>query len=232
MSSVVAIVVIGTWACAQAAWLALDLPWAWAPAIVLAQTFLHTGLFITAHDAMHGTVAPAHPRWNHALGRVAVGLYAAFPYGKLLPAHHAHHRAPATPDDPDFHRGNPSLWGWYRDFLGGYLSWQQILIMAVAFNVLVHVLGVPEPRALVYWVLPSLLSTVQLFYFGTWRPHRTPPAGHTDHHRATSEVWPGWMMFLTCWNFGLHHEHHLRPGVPWWRLRRVPGRAQGHGVGP
>ncbi len=222
MGSLVAVFVIVSWASAQAAWLAFDLPWGWAPAIVLLQTFLHTGLFITAHDAMHGTVAPGHPRWNHLLGRMAVGLYAAFPYGTLLPAHHAHHRAPATPDDPDFHRGHPGFWGWYRDFLGGYLSWPQFLAMAAVYNVLVHLVGVPEPRVIVYWVTPALLSTLQLFYFGTWRPHRTPPGGHTDHHRATSETWPAWAMFLTCWNFGLHHEHHARPGVPWWRLRRAP----------
>ncbi len=222
MGSLVAVFVIVSWASAQAAWLAFDLPWGWAPAIVLLQTFLHTGLFITAHDAMHGTVAPGHARWNHLLGRVAVGLYAAFPYGTLLPAHHAHHRAPATPDDPDFHRGHPGFWGWYRDFLGGYLSWPQFLAMAAVYNVLVHLVGVPEPRVIVYWVTPALLSTLQLFYFGTWRPHRTPPGGHTDHHRATSETWPAWAMFLTCWNFGLHHEHHARPGVPWWRLRRAP----------
>jgi beta-carotene ketolase (CrtW type) len=32
-----------------------------APLIVLALTWLSVGLFITAHDAMHGTLAPGRP---------------------------------------------------------------------------------------------------------------------------------------------------------------------------
>ncbi|MFA9473554.1 MAG: fatty acid desaturase [Filomicrobium sp.] len=26
------------------------------------------------------------------------------------------------------------------------------------------------------------------------------------------------MSLLTCFHFGYHHEHHLQPDVPWWRL--------------
>ena len=48
---------------------------AWGVLNVLAQAWLCTGLFITAHDAMHGTVSRA--RWlNHAVGAVACHLLA------------------------------------------------------------------------------------------------------------------------------------------------------------
>ena len=35
---------------------------------VLVQTWLSTGLFIVAHDSMHGALAPRHPRLNRAIG--------------------------------------------------------------------------------------------------------------------------------------------------------------------
>jgi beta-carotene ketolase (CrtW type) len=223
MGILAAILVLLAWTAHLCAWLLLPLPWTWAPLGVAVQAFLHTGLFITAHDAMHGTVAPRHPRVNDALGRVAVGLFAAFSFDALRPAHHRHHATPgAVGDDPDFHRGDAGFWSWYLAFMRGYLSWGQVALMALAYNVLAHVGGVPEPRLVAFWVLPSLLSTLQLFGFGTYRPHR-PGADLDATHRARTEAWPAWASFLACWHFGLHLEHHARPGVPWWRLPSVRG---------
>lgn len=37
-----------------------------APALILAQSWFGTGLFIVAHDAMHGSLAPGRPRLNAA----------------------------------------------------------------------------------------------------------------------------------------------------------------------
>ena len=39
-----------------------------AAGVLLMQTMLYTGLFITAHDAMHGTACWKSPRLNAALG--------------------------------------------------------------------------------------------------------------------------------------------------------------------
>lgn len=39
------------------------------------QSFLYTGLFITAHDAMHGAVVPGHPKINNAIGALALLCY-------------------------------------------------------------------------------------------------------------------------------------------------------------
>lgn len=196
-------------------------PWAalWIAAGMVWMTFLSTGLFITAHDAMHGTVAPGSRRLNDAFGTVAVALYALFSYQKLHHKHHEHHAHPGKPgDDPDFHDGeHHSFWRWYLHFASGYVSWWQIAGMAIAFNVLSHVVGIPEPNLLVFWVVPALLSTLQLFYFGTYLPHR-PPHAAGDPHAARSNDYPVWLSFLTCYHFGYHHEHHERPGTPWWRL--------------
>jgi beta-carotene ketolase (CrtW type) len=66
---------------------------------------------------------------------------------------------------------------------------------------------------------PALLSTLQLFVFGTWLPHRPhADAPFADRHRARSQRWPTWLSLLTCYHFGYHWEHHAHPHVPWWRL--------------
>lgn len=212
---------VALWVGTTVAWLAQpSLPhWAVCVGGLLLQTHLYTGLFITAHDAMHGTVHP-HPGINRWVGRVAAILFAFNAYDRLVPLHHAHHRHVATPhQDPDYHTGNARFWPWYVGFALRYIRWWQVLAMAIAFNVLK--LWVPTPQLLVFWIAPSVLSTLQLFYFGTYLPHRGThhPA---NPHRARSQRWGHALGFLTCYFFGYHYEHHHRPGVPWWRLWREP----------
>jgi len=80
---------------------------------------------------------------------------------------------------------------------------------------------VPLTNLLLFWVAPALLSTFQLFYFGTYLPHRLPAAGYDNMHRAVSSNYPVWLSLLTCFHFGYHLEHHVQPVVPWWRLPRL-----------
>ncbi len=70
--------------------------------IIAVQTWLSVGLFIVAHDSMHGSLAPFRPRLNLAVGRLALALYAGFSFDRLAPKHFAHHRHPGTAEDPDF----------------------------------------------------------------------------------------------------------------------------------
>lgn len=220
----IAVSLIGAWGLHLTLLLVGAAPlWAW-PLAVLLQAGLSTGLFITAHDAMHGTVAPAHPRLNRWIGRLSTLLYACFSFDALQRAHIDHHRYPATFDDPDYHRGDARFWPWYLGFLRRYVTVGQLLGMALAFNVLHHGAGVPLPRLLALWVLPSILSTIQLFYFGTYRPHRPAPEGYVEPHRARSDPWPPWVTLVTCYHFGRHWEHHASPGTPWWRLPSLPPR--------
>nr|WP_301289159.1 fatty acid desaturase [Natronocella acetinitrilica] len=200
----------------------------WAPLAVLMQTFLYTGLFITAHDAMHGTVAPAFPRLNRFIGATCVRLYALFSFQRLQQAHWAHHQHPATTKDPDFHDGeHDGLVRWYLHFMIGYVSPLQIVGMAAIFNVFLFAAGVPVANLILFWILPSLLSTLQLFYFGTVLPHREPRNGYNDSHRARSNDFSPLVSFLTCYHFGYHWEHHERPDLPWWRLPHFRRRTTG-----
>jgi beta-carotene ketolase (CrtW type) len=189
---------------------------------VFLQTFLYTGLFITAHDAMHGTIAPKHKKLNHFLGTVCVILYALFSFEKLRTEHRKHHAHPADADDPDFHDGeHDGFWSWYLHFMKNYVTWKQILGMAVALNVMLHIFDISLANLLVFWIAPSLASTLQLFYFGTYLPHRQPEKGYSDHHRSSSNDYSTLISFVTCYHFGYHWEHHEFPGVPWWQLPEV-----------
>ena len=42
--------------------------------MVLLRTFLHTGLFVVAHDAIHGSLCPNHPALNVGIGHLMLGL--------------------------------------------------------------------------------------------------------------------------------------------------------------
>jgi beta-carotene ketolase (CrtW type) len=189
------------------------------------QTFLFTGLFITAHDAMHGAVCRHYRALNHLLGITAVRLYALFSYKKLWYKHWEHHRHVATPhDDPDFHDGkHTGFVRWYLHFLMNYIGWKQLVGMALLFNIMQHVLHIPAQTIILFWVVPSLLSTIQLFYFGTYLPHKepnpsAPDGGYTNRHRSRTSAFGTFLSFLTCYHFGYHYEHHEFPATPWWRL--------------
>jgi len=181
--------------------------------LMLLQMHLYTGLFITAHDAMHGTVS-RDKTINNWIGYTATFFYAAFWYPKLYTKHHEHHRYVHTDDDPDYHTGG--FWAWYVRFIRNYLSIWQVVFMAVLFNVLK--IWIPQPNLLLFWVAPSLLSTLQLFYFGTYLPHK---GEHSNKHQSRSQPKNHLLAFLSCYFFGYHYEHHDSPATPWWMLWKM-----------
>lgn len=189
------------------------------PAVILWQMFLYTGLFITAHDAMHGSVCPNYPKVNHALGTLAVWCYGLFSYKELLRKHWLHHRYPASDRDPDFHDGEHSHpIRWYLCFMRRYWSWRRLIGLNLIFLGLHYFLGVSISNMLLFWFVPSVLSSVQLFYFGTYLTHQEPETGFDSIHRTQTTSLPFFWSFLTCYHFGYHHEHHEHPQVPWWQL--------------
>lgn len=220
-----------------AAWLAIHVgtiflwEWNWASApaavvLVVVQAWLSTGLFIVAHDAMHGSLAPGRPGLNRSIGTLALGMYAGLSFARLLPKHHAHHRHVGTADDPDFHAGAPTrLLPWFGRFFAGYYTHAQIAritIVAVAYLLT----GASLINIAVFWAIPALIALTQLFVFGTWLPHRHDATPFADEHRARSTRLSPTLSLLTCFHFGgYHHEHHLSPGTPWWALPGVRMRS-------
>ena len=154
--------------------------------------------------------------------------FALFDYKLLLGAHWEHHRHAATPNDPDFHAPdqNGDFWPWYSHFMQEYATTTQLAMMGMMYNGLAFLVGIPHVNLMLCWVTPALLSSMQLFYFGTYLPHREPTVAndaieYPDQHRARSNDMPEWLSLITCYHFGYHHEHHEYPFVPWWGLPTI-----------
>jgi beta-carotene ketolase (CrtW type) len=156
------------------------------------------------------------------IGQVCVGLYAGFSYKELLAKHMLHHRHAGTGEDPDFAEPQPaSFFAWYRNFMAEYMGLRPLAIMAAQSAAYFLIFGADLMNGIVFWVVPAILSSVQLFTFGTYLPHRPGHEAFADRHNARSNGYPVWLSLLTCFHFGYHHEHHLKPGEPWWRLPAV-----------
>lgn len=229
-----ALIIIGAWA-GHLAWALTADGLSWASPLTwlhtALQAWLCTGLFITGHDAMHGTVS--RRGWvNTTVGTLACFLFAGLSYRRLVVNHRAHHANPTGEDDPDFSTRFRSFWPWLGTFMVRYTTLPQLIAMAVQFNLLKW-LGVAEWRLWAFWVVPAALGTLQLFYFGTWLPHRRPDTPDmAPHHARTLPRNHLWAM-LSCYFFGYHWEHHESPSTPWWALWRMKdARARASALAP
>lgn len=198
-------------------------------AAVLLRTQLHTGLFIIGHDAMHRLLWPRRPQLNDAIGATLLGLYAGLDYTSCRRNHQRHHRAPLSAGDPDgpgvSHAG---ALHWYRRFMASYLSapqmarllsgWACLGLLASPFS------PTPVANILVFCTLPLLLSSLQLFLFGTYLPHRAQQAPRHQPH-PDSLALPPWLSLLACFHFGYHREHHDHPGLAWFELPQAHRRS-------
>ncbi len=220
----IATVIIVLWVSSLAFFLFVNIVWLmsiWIVPAILGRTFIQTGLFIVAHDAIHGSICLKNRKLNDAIGCLAVTLYAVLDYQKLAVNHWQHHLQPGQAGDPDFHNGNS--WIWYLKFMRGYLDLRQTVIqflgLGTIFISLSFGLHVSIINLFLFWILPIFLSTMQLFFFGTYLPHR--PSSPENSHQAISSNYSLMLSFLTCYHFGYHWEHHEYPWLPWYELPSV-----------
>ncbi len=218
MGVFVAIVVIACWLvhllyCLL--FLQVDGESVWTYLHVIIQAYLYTGLFITGHDAMHGLIGNKM-KVNHIFGWMSSLLFAGLSYQKLRKNHYLHHQFPATEKDPDYYVKSQNLFVWWFMFLKRYATIWQFLFMAMAFNLL-KIWFEPD-QLIVYWIIPAILATFQLFFVGTFLPHRKPHQEKMEPHKARSQRGPHWWAMLSCYFFGYHWEHHEVPRIPWWQL--------------
>ncbi|MEB3303862.1 MAG: fatty acid desaturase [Cyanobacteriota bacterium] len=192
---------------------------------VLGRTLLQTGLFIVAHDAMHGTLWPERPGANQRIGESLLLLYAGLPYAQCLANHRRHHLHAGSAQDPDHHpEGKGGLAPWFCAFMAAYLSPRQITLLAVLWlTIAVLAAGFsasPLTNVGLYCILPTLLSSFQLFFVGTYVPHRKsglPLESETTHCPRSLDC-PPWISLLCCYHFGYHWEHHAFPHLAWHQL--------------
>jgi len=218
-------------ACIAGSWLGIhayamyvfELTWAnWQFARVMAamQVWLSVGVFIVCHDAMHGSLVPGQPRANATIGAVLLFLYAGFAWTKIRDAHFNHHKLAGRAGDPDFDEEHPSdFLRWYWTFFKRYFGWQSLIYVHTVVAIYWFVFDIPFIQIFVLYGAPALLSSLQLFYFGTFRPHYTcENKPFADRHNTRSDAFGTLASLATCFHFGYHLEHHRRPDVPWWAL--------------
>jgi len=190
---------------------------------ILVRSFLHTGLFILAHDAMHNSLVPGHGVINQRIGRVCLWLYAGLNYETCKTNHRRHHLMPESEADPDFcPADNGSVLAWLVRFLRNYLNPAQLSRLMVILTVLLLVAqphqSHPVVAVLVTFLVPLLISTGQLFVVGTYLPHRKEHQ-HRPHNVAIRSLnLHPFVSLLACYHFGYHREHHNNPKAPWFLL--------------
>lgn len=218
MGVFIALLVIISWA-SHLAYMLLLQPvnlldvWFWVHMLI--QTWLFTGLFITAHDSMHGTIS-ANRKLNNVIGFSATLLFAGMWYPMLIKKHKMHHVNPGTALDPDYYTGKQNFFIWWFSFMKSYVTIWQILIMAGLFNL--GLLFFSEIQLIVLWIIPSILATFQLFYFGTYLPHQLPHTTEMGIYKSRTLKKNHLWAMLSCYFFGYHYEHHASPQTPWWKL--------------
>ncbi len=185
---------------------------------ILLQGYLFTGLFITGHDAMHGTVS-SNRKVNDLAGWIATLSFAFLSYGRLRKNHYLHHQYPGTEKDPDFNSKSNNFFLWWVKFMLRYTTWWQLLLIAITFNVLA--IWFSDWRLISFWIIPVVLGTLQLFFFGTYLPHRRPHKEEMGRHKSRTQSRNHLWAMLSCYFFGYHREHHETPTTPWWKLYMV-----------
>ena len=224
---VLATLIAGGWLTIHAyAMFLFELSWQNLPlalAMAAVQCWLSVGVFIVCHDAMHGTLVPAKPKLGAGIATVLLFLYAGFDWKTLREAHHTHHRKAGHAGDPDFDEHNPANFlRWYATFFKRYFGLQSLLFVHFVVAVYWLVIGIPMVQIVLLYGAPALLSSLQLFYFGTYRPHtHAGDKPFADDHNARTDGFSAGVSLATCFHFGYHLEHHRRPDVPWWALPRA-----------
>lgn len=200
--------------------------WLLIPLIFAVQCWLSVGMFIAAHDGMHGSLAPGKKWINDAIGGFLLAFYAGFGWRKMRDAHWDHHKYSGTAQDPDFDADNPAHFGhWYMTFLKRYFGLPSVLYVSSIVTIYWLVFEIPITNIVLLYGFPAIASSFQLFYFGTYRPHRhvtgSKLTAFADRHNARSNRFGPLASLLSCFHFGYHHEHHLSPQTPWWSLPKL-----------
>ncbi|MBD2176432.1 fatty acid desaturase [Pseudanabaena sp. FACHB-1998] len=226
MGAIITLVIASLWIASLVGSFQIFVPnssWIWLICSILIRTYLHTGLFILAHESMHGNLIPQNLRLNKIVGRLMLGIYGFLPYDRCFINHINHHRYPSQSGDPDFHGDVANPIHWYCKFMGEYFPLRSLLTFITSMIVILAILMLGFKVSLInlilFWLLPLVLSSLQLFFFGTYLPHRLVDNNLNFSPRLHSDRYMVLWSFLSCYNFGHYHwEHHEYPHVPWYKL--------------
>ena len=197
---------------------AIDAHPLWALAISPWLVCCFTGLFILAHEAIHGTLVPGHPRLGHALGWLFAFAFVFMDYGTLRARHFEHHQRPGREGDPDAHPSGRFL-PHFASFIYRYLRIWQVALLVLAGNAVGQA---GHTRAMLCaYVVPAIASTLIVFTVGIFLVHhpRLRALGVADErHRSVGVDLGGAGSLLAILFFNTHWLHHEHPQLNWLQL--------------
>ena len=173
---------------------------------IMTLTWQYVGLFIISHDLHH---AEEPNLYQQVLGRLSLICYGGFFLKHFSEKHYKHHEYPGIDGkDPDFHDGNPIIW--YLKFMQRYINLYQVVVQILIYN-LAKYCNITEENMVLFWLIPSVFASIQLFFYGTFLVHEK------DGVIKNSQL-PKWLITFTSYNFGHHKTHHKKPKLPWFEL--------------
>jgi fatty acid desaturase len=230
---------------ALATWL-LGLAWArvaWPLGLAVCTVAAYVA-FTPLHEATHRTIARA--RWvNEVFGRLAsLPLLGPFPVVQFVHLeHHKHTNDPVA--DPDHWSGRGPGWllpvRWLtqdihyyvvflrqgprnRDRVEAQLTFAAVAAIAVARIALGH------GREVACWFAAARLAIGVLAFAFDYLPHRPHLITAKQDRFAATSAFPGRVRYIASLGQSLHLVHHLYPGVPFYRYKRIwdtPARMRG-----
>jgi len=191
--------------------------------------------FTPLHEAAHQSISRS-VALNAVVGRVG-GVLLMGPFAAVRHFHLEHHRHTNDPVvDPDRYSGRGPWWllplrwltqdiHYYARWLRGVRSRPRAEVLETSLTFALQLLAVVAlcmagkgREALLYWVVPARLAIGFLAFSFDWLPHR--PHHETDRYLAT-RVMPGRALEALLLGQNYHLIHHLYPGVPFYRYRRI-----------
>lgn len=168
----------------------------------------YVGLFIISHDLHHNKEPTLY---ENILGRISLLFYGGFLLEDFSKNHENHHKYPgSTKKDPDFYDGSVIIW--YLKFMVEYINFKQVIIQLLFYNILKNY-NIENDQMILFWLLPSVLASIQLFFYGTFLVHEK------DGLIKNANL-PEWLVTLTSYNFGNHINHHKYPFISWFKLKK------------
>lgn len=166
----------------------------------------YVGLFIISHDVHH----KKNPSFlEEKLGQISLFCYGGFRLEDFSAKHQLHHLYPGDKlRDPDFSEQN--ILFWYLKFMISYVSLPQIANEYLLFQLSLK-LNINLDNLILFWIMPVILSSIQLFFYGTYLVHEKE--GNIYNTKL-----PKIINTLTCYNFGNHSTHHQFPQLNWYEL--------------
>mgnify|MGYP001432395665 CR=1 FL=1 len=211
------------------------LPFPVAAALVFVAAF---AAFTPMHDASHRSVG--RNVWlNEIVGRVSAMVLLA-PYVAFRYVHLEHHRHTNDPErDPDFYAGRGPRWSLPLRWLTQDLHYYWIIVTrwrqrpaAERLEVVVNVLTIAVVVAgllasghgltlLLVWLVPVRLAIAALALTFDYLPHVPYQVRASEDRFAATRILlaPGLTAMFLFQNY--HLVHHLFPGVPFYRYRKV-----------